>query len=60
MSLYAPIHTSIESVKDELCDLSLKLHANPEIGYEEVKACAWQVEMLKGWGVLKSRRRMGE
>ena len=31
-------------------ELALKVHANPEPGFEEVKACAWQVEMLRAHG----------
>ena len=30
--------------------LAMKLHENPELGFEEVKACAWQVEVLRAHG----------
>lgn len=50
MSAHPPIHASIEAIGDQLCDLSRKLHGNPELGYEEVRACAWQVQMLRRWG----------
>ena len=34
----------------ELKELALKLHANPELGHEEFKACQWQVELLRNYG----------
>ena len=34
----------------DLEELALKIHANPEIGLEEEKACAWQVDLLKKYG----------
>lgn len=33
-----------------LIDLSHRIHANPELGFEEVKACAWLAEMLADAG----------
>ncbi len=32
-----------------LKELALKIHAHPELGYEEKKACAWQASLLKRW-----------
>ncbi len=34
----------------QLKALALKIHRNPELGLEETKACAWQMQMLKRWG----------
>ena len=34
----------------ELKELALKLHANPELGNEEFKACRWQVELVQYGG----------
>lgn len=50
MSLNPDIHQSIKTIQEVLCELSLKIHANPELGLKEVKACAWQIELLKKWG----------
>lgn len=50
MSLKPSIHQSIQMIRGELFELASKIHANPEIGFEEKKACAWQVELLKKWG----------
>lgn len=41
------ITDAIDAKVDELNELALKIHANPELGYNEVKACAWMVEALK-------------
>lgn len=50
MPLDSTIHESIKAIKEELFELSQKIHANPELGFKEVKACAWQIELLKKWG----------
>lgn len=36
----------VDSRRDELNELSLKVHANPELGFHEVKAAAWLTEYL--------------
>jgi amidohydrolase len=41
---------SIESRRDALTDLSHRIHANPELGFEEQQACAWLAEMLDAEG----------
>ncbi|MCF0150634.1 MAG: amidohydrolase, partial [Firmicutes bacterium] len=38
---------AIDSKKDFLNDLAMKIHDNPELAYNEVQACAWMVEALK-------------
>lgn len=34
----------------ELDELSLKIYNMPELGYEEFKACAWHIELLRKYG----------
>ena len=38
---------AIDSKKDYLEDLALRIHANPETAFNEVKASAWMAEALK-------------
>lgn len=38
----------IEELREELLSLSHRIHANPELGFEETKACAWLTEALAG------------
>lgn len=40
----------VKALEPELKELSHKIHDNPEIGMEEFKACAWQVELIKKHG----------
>ncbi len=37
----------IDARRDQLNELSLKIHANPELAFQEVKAVAWLTEYLK-------------
>jgi amidohydrolase len=37
----------IEAYRPQLRDLSLKIHANPELGFQEVKAAAWLTKYLE-------------
>ena len=39
-----------EEVEPELRKLALDVHANPELGNREFKACAWQSELLRKYG----------
>jgi amidohydrolase len=41
------ISTRIDALRPELERVGRDIHANPEIGYEEHKAVAWLVELLK-------------
>ncbi|MFW6151364.1 MAG: amidohydrolase [Verrucomicrobiota bacterium] len=43
------IHKSVEQQARTLRNLALKIHARPELGYEEIRACAWQTALLKRW-----------
>ncbi len=40
----------IEEERDGLIELSHRIHANPEVGYEETKASSWLAELLAGEG----------
>ena len=39
---------------DELVALSHRIHANPELGFEEEQACAWPCKLLDGGGLESS------
>jgi amidohydrolase len=49
------IGRAVDRLADELEALSHRIHGHPELGYEEVKACAWLTEFLdqKGFKVEK-------
>jgi amidohydrolase len=49
----------VEQARDELVALSHRIHANPELGFEEERACAWLCELLDGAG-LEVERGVGE
>lgn len=40
----------IESARDQLIELSHKIHANPELAFQEEKAAGWLTEALAGAG----------
>ncbi len=41
------VRTVVDSHRDALIDLSHRIHANPEVGFEEEKASAWIAELLE-------------
>jgi amidohydrolase len=45
----------LEAARDELIDISHRIHANPELGYEEEKASVWLTDYLSdaGFAVTK-------
>jgi amidohydrolase len=45
----------VEQARDELVALSHRIHANPELGFEEERACAWLCELLEGAGLQVER-----
>ena len=45
----------VEQARDELVALSHRIHANPELGFEEEQACAWLCELLDGAGLQVER-----
>jgi amidohydrolase len=49
----------VEQARDELVGLSHRIHANPELGFEEERACGWLCELLDGAG-MEVERGVGE
>src|SRR3990172_6051980 len=45
----------VEVHRRELIDLSLRIHRNPELGFQEEKASAWLAEYLEGQGFRVER-----
>jgi len=41
------VRDEIDARRDQLTELGLRIHANPEVGYEEVKASGWLGQYLK-------------
>jgi amidohydrolase len=46
---------TVDRLADELEALSHRIHANPELGYQEVKAAAWLSEFLESKGLKVER-----
>lgn len=46
---------AVDRLADELETLSHRIHANPELGYQEVKASAWLAEFLEANGFKVER-----
>ena len=46
-SLKASVIDEIESRRHQLSDLSRRIHANPELGFQEVKAVTWLTQYLE-------------
>lgn len=44
------ISDAVSEHREEIKGLSGKIHSTPELGFEEEKACKWQIEALKKWG----------
>lgn len=49
------ISTSIDSHSQQLCELSRKIHDNPELGFHEEKAAGWLTEFLENQGFKLER-----
>ena len=49
------IATAVDRLGDDLEKLSHRIHANPELAYQEVKAAAWLVEFLDAQGFKVER-----
>ena len=45
--LKASVIAKVEAQRQQLRDLSLKIHAYPEIGFKEIKAAAWLTQYLE-------------
>ena len=48
--LKASVVNEIEACRNRLSELSLKIHSNPELGFQEVKAADWLTQYLEGNG----------
>jgi len=44
--LKAQIISEVDAHRDQLSELSLEIHSNPELGFQEVKAAAWLSQYL--------------
>jgi amidohydrolase len=44
------IAAAVDRLGDDLTALSLRIHAHPELAFEETRACAWLAEFLTAWG----------
>ena len=53
--LKASVITEIETRRHQLSELSLKIHANPELGFQEFKAAGWLTEYLEESGFSVER-----
>ena len=53
------IRAAVEAIAPELDALSLAIYENPELGYEEVKACAWHTALLEKHGFCVERNYCG-
>jgi amidohydrolase len=49
----------VEAARDDLVALSRRIHANPELGFEEERACAWVAEALDAAGFAVERGAFG-
>jgi amidohydrolase len=54
-TLKADIHRAVDDFADELEALSRKIHDHPELGYQEVQACAWLCAFLEAKGLHVER-----
>lgn len=50
MDSKAGVQECLSAKRDELIALSHRIHAHPELGFEEERACAWLSETLSGAG----------
>jgi amidohydrolase len=53
--LKAMVNGEVDAHKSELIELSLRIHQNPEVAFEEVKASGWLTEYLEGNGFTVER-----
>ena len=50
MDAKSGVYEQIGRIQQDLLDMSHRIHAHPELGYEEEKACAWLSESLSQAG----------
>jgi amidohydrolase len=48
--LKALVISEVDAHREQLNELSLRIHANPELGFQETKAASWLTEHLAGHG----------
>ena len=48
--LKASVAREVDAHREQLNELSLRIHANPELGFQETKAASWLTEYLAGHG----------
>ncbi len=53
--LKAQVIAAVEAQRNELVDLSLRIHENPEEGFQEEKACGWLCAYLEERGFAVER-----
>ncbi|MBK5254101.1 MAG: M20 family metallopeptidase [Peptostreptococcaceae bacterium] len=53
------VDKSVDKLREELKDLAIEIHDNPELGLKEYKACALQVELLKKYGFEVDEKYLG-
>jgi len=53
--LKAEVWRRIDDIADDLWDIALKIHDNPELGFQEHKAVAWLTEALEKGGFRVER-----
>jgi amidohydrolase len=53
------IQQQVDSQQAELIDLSLRIHRNPELGFQEVKASRWLTDYLEAKGFAVEREISG-
>ncbi len=54
-SIKSEIIAEVDSHREELCQISLQIHANPEMGFHEVKAAGWLTAFLEKNGFSVER-----
>jgi len=53
--LKAQVSGEIDARRHQLSQLSLKIHSNPELGFQEVKAATWLTQYLEENGFSMQR-----
>lgn len=51
MNAKAAARSAIDAARDELIEISHRIHANPELGYNERQACEWLSESARNHGL---------
>ena len=54
-TMKALIADAVDSLADDLEQLSHRIHANPELAYQEIKAAGWLAELLTAQGFAVER-----